>query len=291
MRRIVVLAGLALALGPLAARAQTGAGLNDHDVQFVYDAALGNVSEVVMGRLAAALATSEEVRAFGTMMVTDHTQAQADLLAIAGVAGVTLPPELAQVPPQAEIPPADDDVGFDATYVSGQILAHRRTIALFQREACRGGNAELQSFALQTLPQLQQHLAAAIELLPLAVAIEQDDPRGLDCPIDDTILPPGASPTPGPGVTPTPGTTSSPGATRTPGATSTPAATSTPTASRTPGPGTTPSPAASPSPTAPSFPPTPSPGASATPGPGQSPGNGLIFPRSNIDHPRLTILQ
>ena len=50
------------------------------------------------------------------------------------------------------------------TYVQQQMIAHQNTIELFQQFAEQGDNPELQQFAEQTLPILQEHLEMAQSL-------------------------------------------------------------------------------------------------------------------------------
>jgi len=46
------------------------------------------------------------------------------------------------------------------------VPAHRKTIALFERESRNGQDQELKQFAAQTLPKLREHLRLAQETKP-----------------------------------------------------------------------------------------------------------------------------
>ncbi len=50
------------------------------------------------------------------------------------------------------------------TYTQQQLAAHRNTIDLFQQYADQGDNQQLQQFAQQTLPTLQEHLEMVQDL-------------------------------------------------------------------------------------------------------------------------------
>ncbi len=50
---------------------------------------------------------------------------------------------------------------FDKGYIEGEVPEHRKTIALFQKEAKSGQNPDLKTFAANTLPTLQRHLRMA----------------------------------------------------------------------------------------------------------------------------------
>jgi putative membrane protein len=47
---------------------------------------------------------------------------------------------------------------FDSAYLKGQVVAHKRTIALFKKEAASGHDKSFVSFAKSTLPTLDMHL-------------------------------------------------------------------------------------------------------------------------------------
>ena len=51
--------------------------------------------------------------------------------------------------------------GFDKAYMSHMVTAHKEAVALFEREAKNGTDAEAKSFAEKTLPTLREHLKMA----------------------------------------------------------------------------------------------------------------------------------
>ena len=61
---------------------------------FAKDAAEGGMAEVQMGKLAATNAKDPDVRAFGQMMVTDHSKANDELKALAQKKGYQLPADV-----------------------------------------------------------------------------------------------------------------------------------------------------------------------------------------------------
>src|SRR5690242_8716581 len=61
------------------------------DKTFANKAAAGGLAEVELGRLAEQNAGSANVKAFGQKMVTDHTQANQELMAIAKQQNLVLP--------------------------------------------------------------------------------------------------------------------------------------------------------------------------------------------------------
>jgi|tagenome__1003787_1003787.scaffolds.fasta_scaffold20366243_1 putative membrane protein len=66
----------------------------DDAKEFVKHMAIAGMTEVQLGQMAAARATNPEVKAFGEMMVKDHTQANSELTALAAQLNVPPPTEL-----------------------------------------------------------------------------------------------------------------------------------------------------------------------------------------------------
>src|SRR5580704_2027496 len=61
------------------------------DAKFAVEAANGGLAEVELGKLAQARGAATEVKDFGTMMVKDHSAANAKLIALAKGKGISLP--------------------------------------------------------------------------------------------------------------------------------------------------------------------------------------------------------
>src|ERR1044072_4947388 len=68
--------------------------VDDRSRTFMNEAAMGGMAEVQFGRLAQEKATNPRVKAFGEMMVQDHSAANDDLKSIARQKNVTLPDNL-----------------------------------------------------------------------------------------------------------------------------------------------------------------------------------------------------
>lgn len=144
--------------------AATGArqGANSADAKFAMTAAQDSMTEVELGRLAVQKGTSDAVKQFGQRMIDDHTNANQQLMQAAQAAGITLPTALdakhaAMVQKFQRLNGAE----FDRQYAKQMVQDHRKAVDLFQREADRGTDAGIKSFASQTLPILQGHLSMA----------------------------------------------------------------------------------------------------------------------------------
>ena len=133
----------------------------EEDQEFMVEAASGGLMEVEAGKLAAQNAASPKVKEFGQMMVTDHTQANEELKALAAKKNVTLP----ATPGEDHQKHLDDmknmkGADFDKHYVSMMVNDHEEDVNKFEKRAENAKDAELKAFAAKTLPVLKKHLAA-----------------------------------------------------------------------------------------------------------------------------------
>src|ERR1039457_7497018 len=114
----LVAVGLLLAV-PYA-KAETKVSTADKD--FILAAAQGGMTEVKLGELAAQKAMRDDVKAFGQMMVKDHSAINDDLKALAAQKGVTLPDRL-DAKHQATVDEMSALTGaaFDDAYIAGMI--------------------------------------------------------------------------------------------------------------------------------------------------------------------------
>jgi putative membrane protein len=135
---------------------------NVADRNFARGAAGGGLAEVELGRLADQKGKSSEARQFGQRMVSDHSKANDQLKTLAAAAAIPLPnvpgPEDQAMRERLDKMQGDT---FDRAYIRGQIAAHQETVQLFEYEIGSGQDAQLKSFAAQTLPILMQHLEMA----------------------------------------------------------------------------------------------------------------------------------
>jgi putative membrane protein len=135
------------------------------DSTFMRTAAMDGMAEVEHGKLAAQNAASSEVKQFAQRMVDDHGKANAELKSLASQKNVTLPTELdAKHKAMQEKLSKLNGAAFDSAYMAHMVTAHKEAVALFQREAKTGKDAETKSFAEKTLPTLQEHLKMAQDL-------------------------------------------------------------------------------------------------------------------------------
>jgi len=131
------------------------------DAKFAVAAATDGMAEVELGRLALQKAVNSQIKDFGTMMVSDHSKANADLKGLAQSKGITLPATLDNGEQQIkEILSGKSGADFDKAYVEDMIEDHQKDIKDFQDAIAILKDADLKAFAQKTLPTLKMHLAA-----------------------------------------------------------------------------------------------------------------------------------
>lgn len=140
-----------------------GAGMTSSADGFVEQAAIGNRYEIEAARLAMQRSGSELVRLFAQRMLLDHTTAMHQMsaaLEMTETADVSAPPPGLDTRRQTMIRHLADapDDDFDATYVDQQLLAHEETVTLMRNYVREGGNPQLRSLAMGTLPVVERHL-------------------------------------------------------------------------------------------------------------------------------------
>jgi len=153
---VACLTAFGLALSPVRAADTVSTG----DKSFVMKAAQGGMTEVQLGQLAADKGSSQNVKDFGSKMVTDHGKANDELKSIASSKGLTLPDKL-DAKHQAKVDKMSGMSGsaFDKAYVDAMVAAHKQDNALFAKEASSGQDAEIKAFAAKTDETVKMHLS------------------------------------------------------------------------------------------------------------------------------------
>jgi len=129
------------------------------DKKFVKDAALGGMTEVELGKLAAQKASDPKVKEFGQQMVDDHTKANENLKQIATKSNIPVPDSL-DAKHQSRVDKLSKLSGeqFDKAYLKDQLKDHETDVREFKDEANNGSDPNVKTFASGTLPKLQEHL-------------------------------------------------------------------------------------------------------------------------------------
>ena len=145
---------------PTATPTTTPTQLSDLDQNYMVAAARSNLFEIAAGQLALARTNNSAVRRFAQRIVIDHTNALAELTALAAAKNVTLPTDV-----NAEQAVALEGLSqltgrrFDREYVRRQELAHEAAIETARIEVRLGSDPDVVANARESLPVLRRHLA------------------------------------------------------------------------------------------------------------------------------------
>ena len=148
--------------------ATTGANANaankvdDKDRKFIMEAASGGMMEVQAGQLAATNANNDRVKAFGNMMVQDHTNANNQLKALASSKNVMVPDSMmSKHSKHIDMLKKKTGKDFDKAYMNMMVMDHNEDVNKFQMESKNAKDADVKAFASTTLPVLRKHLDSA----------------------------------------------------------------------------------------------------------------------------------
>jgi putative membrane protein len=137
-----------------------GAAVTSQDEMFATKAAQAGMAEVKLAQLALSKSNSPEVVAFARRMTADHGKANMELTSILKQKGLTPPGSVgAKNEALMEKLRGENGATFNTAYLKTQLPAHREVLALFQREAASGSDADLVAFAKQTVPVIEMHIA------------------------------------------------------------------------------------------------------------------------------------
>ena len=152
----LILAAPAFAQQPRSAAADRQ--LNKQDMSFVKDAAADGLAEVELGKLAQQNAQDDQVKRFGARMVQDHSNANAELTALASGKGMTLPRQLDAKHAQLRDRLARmKGTEFDRAYMREMVRDHDADMKAFRREAQVAADPGIKTFAQKTLTVIEQH--------------------------------------------------------------------------------------------------------------------------------------
>jgi putative membrane protein len=128
---------------------------------FVTDAVQSDISEVELGKLAAAKGATDEARQLGQLLVQDHGQHQARATALADSLGAPVPTEpsdeaKSEFKRLSKLSGAD----FDKEFAHFMVDDHKKDIRDYEAQA-KDAEGAVGVFARDTIPTLQHHLALA----------------------------------------------------------------------------------------------------------------------------------
>lgn len=141
--------------------AQTSGG----DQEFVNLAAQTDMTEAHFGQLAQDQSSSQKVKDYAQMLVTDHTNDYNQLTAVAKKAGLNVPTGIDAMHNRM-IAPFEKLKGaaFDRRFAREMVMGHEKAIAAYKKEASDGQNADLKAYAQQDIATLEKHKSGAEDL-------------------------------------------------------------------------------------------------------------------------------
>src|SRR5205823_3636312 len=132
---------------------------------FAIKAAQGGIAEVNGGTLAAAKATSGDVKNFGNQMVTDHGKANDELKTLATNKGISLPADTDEKHKKAADELAKKSgSAFDKAYMKDMVEDHQKDVAEFKKAQSMVKDPDLKAWVDKTLPVIEGHLKMAQDI-------------------------------------------------------------------------------------------------------------------------------
>ncbi len=135
------------------------------DSTFLETLAEGGKAEVEAGQIAANKGASNDVRAFGLMMVKDHGAANKKIATLAKAKGLALPTAIA--PDKAKMLKklqSAEGARFDQEYLAHMVPAHEKTRELLKSEIASAESPDTKALAQELLPTVEAHLREAYRL-------------------------------------------------------------------------------------------------------------------------------
>ncbi len=139
--------------------------LDAADVKFVKTESAAGTAVVKLAELGVQKAERADVKAFAEMLVTEHTQANKDLSALAVAKGVDVsavisPKQAGKFQDLEKATKAD----FDKEFLADLISSHKKCVSNFEDAAKDSKDSDVKGWAEKMLPALKAHLATATEL-------------------------------------------------------------------------------------------------------------------------------
>ncbi|MGI2904218.1 DUF4142 domain-containing protein [Tolypothrix sp. VBCCA 56010] len=136
------------------------------DTEFITKAAQSDMTEIQTSQLALQKSKNKSVRDYAQMMIKHHTESSKELKPIAQSKNVTLPTTIG--PENTALLTSLKKVSgsqFDQAYMQGQVQAHTKTDAEYQKYLNQGQDPQLKAFASKIEPVVAQHLQMAQKMV------------------------------------------------------------------------------------------------------------------------------
>lgn len=152
--------GMAGSNGQMQQQSQDNSTSQMEDKAFVKDALQGGMAEVQLGQLAQQKGSSDDVKQFGAMMVTDHTKLGDAMKPVAQQLNVKVPDGPSKKDKQLmDKLQGMSGTDFDNAYIAAMVKDHKKDSADFKSEVAQTQNPQLKQLASQGQQVIDQHLA------------------------------------------------------------------------------------------------------------------------------------
>ena len=150
-------------LAPFGALAQSPANSDStFQMETLQNLHAANLMEIAAGKLAKSKGTTQEIRAYGAQLVSDHTGADKQVKAVAKKLGVKLstPPQDASLAALGGL----KGTAFDTSFTNMMVQDHDKAISMVKDAQGRSTNPDLTALLKALLPTLEKHRATAAGL-------------------------------------------------------------------------------------------------------------------------------
>jgi putative membrane protein len=137
-------------------------GLQEDASKFLVKSYESGMYEIQLSQLAATNAVDQDVKNLAAMLVTDHTAINAKISAIAASANFVLPSAV-NADHQKDLQDMGKLTGadFDKKYINTIVSGHEKSVSSYKDAYKNLSAGDTQTFAGETLPKIQDHLAMA----------------------------------------------------------------------------------------------------------------------------------
>ncbi len=133
--------------------------LSSTDTTFAEKFAQSGMAEIALAKVAVMRSKDPKIVAFAKKMITDHTKAGDQLMAIASAQSISLPQTV--TPAQAAMKtalvnaPASE---FDSLFRKDNATGHAQALTLLKTEMTSGNDPKLKKYAQMTEPTVEEHI-------------------------------------------------------------------------------------------------------------------------------------
>lgn len=137
----------------------------ENKAQYLVDAYSNGLMEIELAKSVKDKSANEEIKKMADMMISEHTQVNAQLKGFADQRNIALPQGLSedQMEETNKVMKKEGNE-LDKFYVNNLVAEHKDAVKLYEKAADKEEDVELKNFFASTLPDLKSHLQMAEEL-------------------------------------------------------------------------------------------------------------------------------